>query len=72
MKEKQLMEGRKGREKYLEERLWRAGPQDLFPVTWIKENLVSDVPGMILCSGSSVAPSIYHYRHNQRLLLLKY
>lgn len=28
MKEKQLMEGKKGREKYLEEWLWRVGPQD--------------------------------------------
>lgn len=65
MKEKQLTVGRKGREEYLEERRQRAGPQDLFPVTSIKENPVSDTPEMILCSGwLSVAPSIYHYRHN--------
>lgn len=51
MKEKQLMEGREGREKYLEESLLRAEPQDLFPATSIKENLVSDMPEMILSSG---------------------
>lgn len=55
MKEKQLMESRKGRYKISGGVILRAGLniiyQDLFPVTLVKENPVSDMPEMILCSG---------------------
>lgn len=56
MKEKQPMESRKGDKKKISGGvILRTGLnityQDLFPVTLGREKPVSDMPGMILCSG---------------------
>lgn len=72
MEEKQLMEGRKGREKYLEEWLRRGRPSRLVSRDFDKREPCAWHARDDTVFRLSVGPSIHHYRHNQQLLLLKY
>ncbi len=67
-KKNNLGRAEKDEKKYLKEWSERAGPQDLYPVTSIKEKpLCHTGDSPVVCQ--SVFPSIYHQSHKQWLLL---